>query len=123
MRSRRRCASAATTPMPTRRSRTRWTSASAPGLVAQSVEATSTRAVNLALCGPVDAAREAADEAAGLADRLRYPVGTAASLEARGAAYTDLELLAQAQRAWENLGRTTDAERVKSLSEQLATSN
>ena len=54
------------------------------GLVAQSVEAISARAVNLALAERWEAAREAADEAERLADRLRYPVGKAASLEARG---------------------------------------
>ena len=59
------------------------------GLVAQSVEAISARAVNLALAGRLDAAREAADEAERLADRLRYPVGKAASLEARGAVAAD----------------------------------
>ncbi|MQA75780.1 MAG: tetratricopeptide repeat protein, partial [Solirubrobacterales bacterium] len=45
------------------------------GLVAQSVEATSARAVNLALWGRAEAAGQAAEEAASLAYRLRYPVG------------------------------------------------
>ncbi len=59
------------------------------GLIAQSVEATAARAVNLAVWGKADSALEVAEEATGLAERLRYPVGTAASLEARGAAASD----------------------------------
>ena len=85
------------------------------GLVAQSVEATATRAVNLAAWGKLDQARETADEAAGLAERLRYPVGVAASLEARGAANQDAELLGQARDAWDALGRPGDAERCERL--------
>ncbi len=85
------------------------------GLIAQSVEATAARAVNLAVWGKSENAREVADEAAGLADRLRYPVGTAASLEARGAAAGDAALLAEAQAAWEALGRPVDAARCAAL--------
>ena len=59
------------------------------GLVAQSVEATADRAVNAAIWGKAETAAELAEEAAGLADRLRYPVGQAASLEASGAAATE----------------------------------
>ena len=43
------------------------------GLVAQSVEATATRAVNLALWGKGDTAREVAEEAAGLAEPAPLP--------------------------------------------------
>ncbi len=89
------------------------------GLVAQSVEATAARAVNLAVWGRVDAAAEIAEEAASLAGRLRYPVGSAASLEARGAAAADPaereRLLAEAGRAWEQLGRPVDAARCSAL--------
>ena len=85
------------------------------GLIAQSVEATAARAVNLAVWGKADAAREVAEEAAGLAERLRYPVGAAASLEARGAAASDPALLSEAQAAWEALGRPVDAERCAAL--------
>lgn len=89
------------------------------GLVAQSVEATAARAVNLALWGRAEAAREVAEEAASLAERLRYPVGRAASLEARGAAAVDLEerarLLAEAEAAWRELDRPIDAERCSAL--------
>jgi class 3 adenylate cyclase/tetratricopeptide (TPR) repeat protein len=93
------------------------------GLVAQSVEATSARAVNLALWGRVEAAGEAAEEAASLADRLRYPVGGPASLEARGAAAAPAErdrLLAEAAAAWRALGRPGDAERCEGLGERLS---
>ena len=55
------------------------------GLIAQSIQATSARAVVLALAGKRrDAAREAAEEAAELAERLHYPIGRAAALEAAG---------------------------------------
>jgi tetratricopeptide (TPR) repeat protein len=89
------------------------------GLVAQSIEATASRAVNLVLWGRAEAARELAAEAAGLAERLRYPVGRAASIEAGGAAAADPEertrLLAEAARAWEELDRPVDAERCATL--------
>jgi tetratricopeptide (TPR) repeat protein len=89
------------------------------GLVAQSVEATATRAVNLALWGKPEAARDTAEEAANLAERLRYPVGRAASLEAKGATAEDPaereRLLAEAREAWAGLGRPTDAARCDAL--------
>jgi tetratricopeptide (TPR) repeat protein len=85
------------------------------GLVAQSVEASSARAVTLALAGRADAAREAAEEAARLAERLRYPVGKAASLEAQGASAAEPEegvaALLAAREAWLELGRPLDAAR------------
>jgi tetratricopeptide (TPR) repeat protein len=93
------------------------------GLVAQSVEAISSRAVNLALSGRLDAAREAADEAERLADRLRYPVGKAASLEARGAVAADpgqaSAALVEARAAWQGLGRPLDAARCEYLRGRL----
>ena len=93
------------------------------GLVAQSVEAISARAVNHALAGRAKAAREAADEAERLADRLRYPVGKAASLEAHGAAAADpaeaAEALREAHVAWEALGRPLDAARCDYLRGRL----
>jgi len=89
------------------------------GLVAQSVEAISARAVTLSLAGRADAAREAAEEAERLADRLRYPVGKAASLEARGAVAEDPAeagaALSEARSAWEALGRPLDAARCEYL--------
>ena len=59
------------------------------GLAAQSVQATATRAVVLALAERGEAARESAAEAEGLAERLHYPIGKAAALEARGASDAD----------------------------------
>ncbi len=86
------------------------------GLVAQSVEATAARAVNLALWGKGgEAAFETAEEAAGLAERLRYPAGIAAGIEARGAAAGDAGRLAEARDAWLALGRPVDAERCDAL--------
>jgi adenylate cyclase len=85
------------------------------GLVAQSLEATAARAVNLALWGKRDRAAEVAADAARLAERLRYPVGEAASLEARGAASEDAaereRLLGEARERWASLRRPVDAER------------
>jgi class 3 adenylate cyclase/type II secretory pathway predicted ATPase ExeA len=93
------------------------------GLVAQSIEAISARAVNLALAGRMDAAREAADEAERLADRLRYPVGKAASLEARGTvgedSVTASAALMEAHAAWLELGRPLDAARCEYLRGRL----
>ncbi len=85
------------------------------GLVAQSIEAISARAVVLALSGKVDAAEEAAEEAERLAGRLRYPVGKAASLGARGLTEADPKAaaaaLVEAREAWLELGRPLDAAR------------
>jgi class 3 adenylate cyclase/tetratricopeptide (TPR) repeat protein len=93
------------------------------GLVAQSVEASSARAVTLALDGRTDAAREAADEAERLAERLRYPVGKAASLEAKGASAADAgeaaAALESARDAWNELGRPLDASRCDYLRGRL----
>ena len=55
------------------------------GLIAQSIQATAARAVVLALAGRHEQARESASEAAELAERLHYPIGRAAALEAQGA--------------------------------------
>lgn len=85
------------------------------GLVAQSVQVMSLRAVILALAERPDDAREAASEAAALADRLHYPVGEAAALEARGATAEDpedaAELLAKAREHWTAIGRPLEAAR------------
>jgi class 3 adenylate cyclase/tetratricopeptide (TPR) repeat protein len=89
------------------------------GLVAQSVEATAARAVNAAIWGRSDLATEAAAEAAGLAERLRYPVGEAAALEARGAAAADAGVLAEAEEAWRALNRPGDAERCAGLLDRV----
>ena len=85
------------------------------GLVAQSVEAISARALTLLLAGRTDAAREAAEEAGRLSERLRYPVGKAAGLEAAGAVAEDSDVgaasLVEARQAWLDLGRPLDAAR------------
>ena len=90
------------------------------GLVAQSIEGTAARAVNLAIWGRDEQARELAQEATGLAERLRYPIGRAAALEARGTAERDRELLAEAHEAWRELGRPLDAARAESMAEHVA---
>ena len=59
----------------------------------------------------------------GLADRLRYPVGKAASLEARGAVAADpaeaSAALTEARDAWQALGRPLDAARCDYLRGRL----
>jgi tetratricopeptide (TPR) repeat protein len=89
------------------------------GLVAQSIEAISARAVVLALSGKDRAASEAADEAERLAARLRYPVGKAAALNAKGMTEDDPHAasatLAEARDAWLELGRPLDAARCEYL--------
>jgi tetratricopeptide (TPR) repeat protein len=92
------------------------------GLVAQSVEATAGRAVNQALWDRPDQALALAEEATGLAERLRYPVGTAAALEARGVSAGDAAVLEEARAAWRELGRPVDAERVERTAATLAAS-
>ncbi len=85
------------------------------GLIAQSVEAISARAVVLALQGRTDQARAAAEEAERLAGRLHYPVGEAAKAEAAGACAEDpaaaAEQMEEARRRWRELGRPLDAAR------------
>jgi class 3 adenylate cyclase/tetratricopeptide (TPR) repeat protein len=85
------------------------------GLIAQSVEAISARAVALALAGRTEQAQAAAEEAERLADRLHYPVGQAARAEAAGAAADGLESgseeMEQARERWRELGRPLDAAR------------
>ena len=85
------------------------------GLVGQSILALGLRASVLRAAGRIDQAREAAEEASRLAERLPYPVGQAAALEARGAVCDDLDeavvLLEQARDRWEELGRPLDGAR------------
>src|SRR5205085_3669779 len=83
------------------------------GLVAQSIQATAARSVNLALLGKREQARELADEAARLAERLPYPVGRAAALQASGVCATGADAaaaaLGEARTLWGGLGRPLDA--------------
>jgi tetratricopeptide (TPR) repeat protein len=85
------------------------------GLIAQSVEAISARAVALALAGRDEQAGAAAEEADRLASRLHYPVGQAAKAEAAGACAEDAEQGAaeidEARKRWRELGRPLDAAR------------
>jgi tetratricopeptide (TPR) repeat protein len=87
------------------------------GLIAQSVEAISARAVVLALGGRWDQARAAAEEANRLAGRLHYPVGEAATAEAAGACAEDAddaaEKMDRARGRWLELGRPLDAARCR----------
>jgi class 3 adenylate cyclase/tetratricopeptide (TPR) repeat protein len=86
------------------------------GLIAQSIQATSARAVTLALAGRDVQAREAAQEAVTLSERLHYPTGHAAALEADGATAPDgAEALRQARAHWTELGRPLDAARCSML--------
>ena len=93
------------------------------GLIGQSIQATAMRAVILALAGDDDLAAEAADQAATLAERVHYPLGEAAVLEARGMTSElpeALELLAQGRAAWTQLGRPLDSARCELLLGQRA---
>ncbi len=89
------------------------------GLVAQSLEATAERAICLHQAGRTEQALEAAEGAGHLAERLHYPVGTAAAGEAAGATMADPEAgagaLACAREAWEKLGLPIDAARAEML--------
>ena len=88
------------------------------GLIAQSIQATGARAVILALAHRPQAASEAAAMAPQLAERLHYPIGRAAALEARGVAPEDPDegaaLLAEAEEAWRALDRPLEATRAPS---------
>jgi class 3 adenylate cyclase len=93
------------------------------GLVAQSVQVMAMRAVLLALAGRDEQAAEAAGEAAALAERLHYPVGEAAALEARGATSKDpveaAALLSDAREHWLAMGRPLEAARCDILTAKL----
>jgi tetratricopeptide (TPR) repeat protein len=93
------------------------------GLLAQSIQAMGTRAVVLSLAHRPRAAREAAALTTQMAERLHYPLGAAAALEARGAASEDpvegAELLAEAEAAWAALDRPLEANRARLLAGQL----
>jgi tetratricopeptide (TPR) repeat protein len=85
------------------------------GLIAQSIQAMSERALTLAQAGRGEQAAEAAEEARRLASRLHYPVGDAAALEAGGALAEDVEegtaMLREARELWTKLGRPLNAAR------------
>ncbi len=88
------------------------------GLIAQSIQATSARAVTLSLAGRDAQAREAAEEAVTLSERLHYPTGRAAALEADGATTPGDDgaaRLREARECWVDLGRPLDAARCSML--------
>jgi adenylate cyclase len=93
------------------------------GLIAQSIQATGARAVVLSLAGKHEAAVEAAAESAELSERLHYPIGRAAALEAKGVtAESPLEgaaLLAEAEQAWHALDRPLEATRSRLLAGRI----
>jgi class 3 adenylate cyclase/tetratricopeptide (TPR) repeat protein len=93
------------------------------GLLAQSIQAMGTRAVVLSLAHRPRAAREAAALTAQMAERLHYPLGNAAALEARGASAEDpvegAELLTEAEAAWAVLDRPLESNRARLLAGQL----
>jgi class 3 adenylate cyclase/tetratricopeptide (TPR) repeat protein len=93
------------------------------GLIGQSVQAMSMRALMLALSGEDTLASQAATEAVALAERVHYPLGDAAVLEARGMTGelpAALDVLREARTAWEQLGRPLDAARCELLLGQRA---
>jgi len=89
------------------------------GLVAQSLEATSERSICLALGGRLEQAREVAEGATHLVERLRYPVGLAAAREAEGLTCADpsegVATLEDARDQWQQLGLPLDAARADVL--------
>jgi class 3 adenylate cyclase/tetratricopeptide (TPR) repeat protein len=88
------------------------------GLIAQSIQATSMRALMLASNGDAGLAKEAAEQAGELAERIHYPLGEAAVLEARGMTSElpeALEMLGKAREIWEQLGRPLDSTRCELL--------
>ena len=93
------------------------------GLIAQSIQATGARAVILALAHRRQAAAEAAAMASQMAERLHYPIGRAAALEARGVSDEDptagAALLAEAEQAWRELDRPLEATRARLLAGQV----
>ena len=83
------------------------------GLIAQSIEAMSARAITLVIAGKREQGREAAEEAGHLADRLHYPVGSAAALMAMGTTERDpaaaTRMMTEARELWDGIGRPLDA--------------
>jgi adenylate cyclase len=88
------------------------------GLIVQSIQAGSARALLHSIAGAPEQAIEAAEQAAELAERVHYPVGQAAALEATGvvgALPGALEDLRGARGAWQRLQRPLEAARCELL--------
>ena len=84
------------------------------GLIAQSIQANSAQALIHTLADQHEKASEAAQEAIELSERVRYPVGEAAAIEAAGVAGPlpgALADLKSAREAWQLLGRPLEAAR------------
>jgi class 3 adenylate cyclase/tetratricopeptide (TPR) repeat protein len=96
------------------------------GLIVQSIQASTARAILHSLAGRSGQAAEAAAEAVGRAERVHYPVGAAAAIEAAGVvgelpgALQDLE---RARAAWLELGRPLEAARCALLVGQRGIEN
>jgi class 3 adenylate cyclase/tetratricopeptide (TPR) repeat protein len=89
------------------------------GLIAQSIQATAARAVVLSLAERNEAASEAAREASELAERLHYPIGRAAALEAEGVCAEDADMLLEAAGEWTELERPLEAARARLMAGQV----
>jgi class 3 adenylate cyclase/tetratricopeptide (TPR) repeat protein len=88
------------------------------GLIAQSIQANSARALVHRMSGRGEQADQAAAAALEVAERVHYPVGEAAAAEARGIAGSlpdCLTDLAHARTAWQALLRPLDAARCELL--------
>ncbi len=88
------------------------------GLIAQSIQANSAKALLFTLAAQHERASEAAQEAVEMAQRVPYPVGQAAAIEAAGvvgALPGALADLRRAREAWEEIRRPLDAARCELL--------
>jgi class 3 adenylate cyclase/tetratricopeptide (TPR) repeat protein len=88
------------------------------GLLSDSIQAHASLALVCTLAGRPEAARDAAEQASTLAQRLHYPVGEAAASEARGIVGEPpgaLEALEEARTIWTRLGRRLDVARCDML--------
>jgi class 3 adenylate cyclase/tetratricopeptide (TPR) repeat protein len=88
------------------------------GLIVRSIQGLSARALLQRLAGRQDQAADSAREAAELAERVHYPVGEAAAVEAAGVVGELPAALADLQRArerWQSLQRPLDAARCELL--------
>jgi class 3 adenylate cyclase/tetratricopeptide (TPR) repeat protein len=84
------------------------------GLIVQSIQANSARALLFAMAGLREGGAEAAAEAVALAERVHYPVGEAAAREATGCVAAlpgALEQMHGARTAWQRLRRPLEAAR------------
>jgi len=88
------------------------------GLIVQSIQANSAQALLHRLAGRHQEADQAAQEAVELSERVRYPVGEAAAIEATGIVMPLPQALAdltRAREAWQGLCRPLDAARCELL--------